>query len=692
MALDLGDLVGRLKLEDEFSDTFSKAEKSGGGFGKVFKNVAVGVGVAMAAIGAATAVGVGALVKAGLSYNRQMETYETNLGTLLGSTERAKDLMVDLTSFSASTPFEMPTLADAAQTLLNFGSSVEDLLPDLQMLGDISLGNSQKLGGLSLVFGQVQANGRLMGQDVLQMINNGFNPLLEITKMTGESMVEVKKRMEQGGVGFDEVRAAMQNATAEGGQFFEAMKAGSQTLDGQMSTMTDLVNIFAGSITGSLAASLTSDGLPAVNTFLNSMIDLMNGVDGAEDAVKDAAGGIAAALRDGVGPAISEVVSNIGFAVGAIAPVLGEIAIALVQALAEVIPALVVVAGEIVLSLVTAIVEAAPMMVSAAIPAVVSLVEGLVAALPMVLTAAVEIIVALAQGLSDAIPVLIPAAIAAILGLAEGLLSALPVLLTTALELIMALAMGLLDAIPALIAEMPAIILALVDFFVDSIPQIIRAGIDLLVALVEALPVIVVAIVSAIPVIINGLLDALTGSIPELIDAGVTLLISLIENLPLIISTLVMAVPEIVMGLFGALTSPRTLGKMGEAGMAIITGLWEGLKRMWGSIVSWFTDMAGGLIDSFKGLFGINSPSTVFRGFGINIGEGLIEGLSDIEPEVDANFNSMLDVPSTSDPTRGTMAGAKVSNHREVHVHMESSRSTLDEEAIFEALSGARGV
>lgn len=690
MALDLGDLVGKISLEDNYTDTIDKAEKKNGSFGKNLGKMAAGVGIAMAAVGTVVAVGVGSLVKAGLSYNSEMETYRTNLGTLLGSAESAKKMMGDLSSFAAATPFEMPSLADAAQTLLSFGSTAEDLMPDLKMLGDISLGNSEKFSGLSLVFGQVQSAGRLMGQDVLQMINQGFNPLVEISKMTGESMVDLKKRMEDGGVSFEEVKAAMQHATQEGGQFFNAMESGSKTTAGQISTLKDGMNILSGAITGELSDAITSGALPAINDMVGGLIDMINGVDGADAAVEKAAGNLATSISTQVGPAIEGITGSLGKVVSAIAPSIGNIAVTLVQSLAAVIPSLISVAGQIILALVTTLIAAAPQMVEAATPAIMSLVMGLMDQIPLLIDAGLQIIIALAMALSEAVPELIPAVIDMLLGIVDALLDNISMLLDAALLLLMGLAEGLLNAIPQLIAKLPDIIVAIIDFLISSIPLLIDAGIELLISLVKELPVIIVAIVKAIPKIINGILDALITALPQLIDAGVDLFIALIDNLPLIIMTLINAVPDIIKGLVDTFTSPETLGKLADAGMSLLTGLWDGLKKVWTNITRWWNDTVGGLVQGFKDMLGIHSPSTVFKALGVNIGEGLIEGLDDIKPEIDQNVTSMVDVPSTSDVSRGRMGSSSTDNTKHITVIMEANRSTLDEEAIYEALGSPR--
>lgn len=171
--------------------------------------------------------------------NADMEQYITSFETMLGSAEKAKDLMSDLQEMANVTPFETTQLTSATQTLLAFGEKVENLQDDLSMLGDISLGNADKLSSLALVFGQIQSAGRLTGQDLLQLVNVGFNPLQIIAEQTGQSMDNLRTKMENGEISFDMVRQAMQSATAEGGLFYQAMEKQSQTLSGMFSTLKD---------------------------------------------------------------------------------------------------------------------------------------------------------------------------------------------------------------------------------------------------------------------------------------------------------------------------------------------------------------------------------------------------------------------------------------------------------------------
>lgn len=222
---------------------------------KAVNGVAVGVATAIGTIGAA-------VVGLGVKYNAEMEQYKAGFTTMLGSAEQAEKTIASLKSFAEKTPFELTDLANASTTLLAFGENVDNLEADLKMLGDISLGNQEKFKGLALVFGQVQSQGKLMGQDLLQMINQGFNPLQVISEKTGESMASLKDKMSKGQISFEMVADAMKTATSAGGQFFNAMEAQSKTFTGQVSTLKDNVTSLFGEMSEDISQALTEDVLP----------------------------------------------------------------------------------------------------------------------------------------------------------------------------------------------------------------------------------------------------------------------------------------------------------------------------------------------------------------------------------------------------------------------------------------------
>jgi len=180
-------------------------------------------GAGLTAVGAGligASAGVAGVLAWPLTLAANMEQSQAKFETMLGSADAATKMLTDIRTMAAATPFETTDLVDATETLLGFGVNSSEVLGIMQQLGDASGGNAERFKSLALVFGQVAANGRLMGGDVLQMVNAGFNPLQEIADTTGESMESLKKRMEAGGVSLDEVKQAFGSATGPGGRFF----------------------------------------------------------------------------------------------------------------------------------------------------------------------------------------------------------------------------------------------------------------------------------------------------------------------------------------------------------------------------------------------------------------------------------------------------------------------------------------
>lgn len=84
------------------------------------------------------------------------------------------------------------------------------------------------------------------------------------------------------------------------------------------------------------------------------------------------------------------------------------------------------------------------------------------------------------------------------------------------------------------------------------------------------------------------------------------------------------------------------------AGGDLMSGLLRGIRGGLSSILGAIAGMAGDIMDKFKSILGIHSPSTVFAGFGLNIGQGLINGLADIQGDVDASVASLVTIPKSS--------------------------------------------
>lgn len=177
--------------------------------------------------------GVGAITALGA----QAEQTSVAFTTLVGSEEKAAAMLKEINDFAAKTPYGNLDLTDNAKTMLNFGVQADKVNGYLRQLGDIAAGDKNKLGSLSLVFGQVASAGKMSGQDLLQFINAGFNPLKELEKMTGKTYAELQDMMSKGQIGFDAVAAAINHATSAGGAFEGMSDKLSQTVSGKFSTL-----------------------------------------------------------------------------------------------------------------------------------------------------------------------------------------------------------------------------------------------------------------------------------------------------------------------------------------------------------------------------------------------------------------------------------------------------------------------
>jgi len=230
-------------------------------------SAAAGGVAGLAALGAAGAAGLTAFVVSSSQAAASIEDLALQFEVLTGSAETSKDLLKAFKEEEKKSALSTQDYANAAKTFLAFGGSVEDALPSLKMLADVSMGNSDRFASLALAFSQTTAAGRLMGQEVLQFVNAGFNPLEQIARTTGKSMAELKKEMEDGKISVSMVKDAFIAATSEGGRFYKAIDRGSATTSAKINqtkaAVTQLQVAFGTGFNEGL-----KDALDATNNFL----------------------------------------------------------------------------------------------------------------------------------------------------------------------------------------------------------------------------------------------------------------------------------------------------------------------------------------------------------------------------------------------------------------------------------------
>ena len=173
------------------------------------------------------------------------ELQKLDMTTLFqGNTAAAEEMFEKISEYGKDTVYDKSGLIDAQKTMMSFGIEGEKAFSTLKQIGDIAMGDSQKMQSLALAFSQATSAGKLQGQDLMQLINAGFNPLNEISKHTGESMASLKEKMSKGQISAEMLAQAFAWATEEGGLFYQgAEKAGDSTM-GKINQLKDTFDEF----------------------------------------------------------------------------------------------------------------------------------------------------------------------------------------------------------------------------------------------------------------------------------------------------------------------------------------------------------------------------------------------------------------------------------------------------------------
>ena len=289
-------------------DTHVDTKEFENGIGKLKSIAKTGA----AAVSAAFTTGLGALIVSGAKFNATIESYTTSFEVMTGSAEKAAETVERLRKMGAETPFELTGLADTTQLLMNYGFEADTAIERMTMLGDISQGNQENLTRIATAYGQMSSAGKVLLEDVKQMIEAGFNPLQEISQTTGESMASLYERISKGNIAVEEITNSMKRSTSEGGRYFQSMEKQSKTASGQLSTLKDNWSTFLGALAESSSESLKGSILPQLNESLETATNLVDAgaLDGI-DRLVEAAGNFVADAIPALVNGLSEVIQHI---------------------------------------------------------------------------------------------------------------------------------------------------------------------------------------------------------------------------------------------------------------------------------------------------------------------------------------------------------------------------------------------
>lgn len=163
-------------------------------------------------------LGIGSILGKSISDGMEQGMKNVSFEVLFGGAEPAKKMIDDITDY-ASKAYGTSALTNAVQMQAGFDIGQGEIMKNLKAIGDIAMGDVNKFNSLNLAFSQMSSTGKLMGQDLLQMINAGFNPLVQMSKTTGKSVAQLKDEMSKGLITAGMVQQAFYDATSAGGQF-----------------------------------------------------------------------------------------------------------------------------------------------------------------------------------------------------------------------------------------------------------------------------------------------------------------------------------------------------------------------------------------------------------------------------------------------------------------------------------------
>lgn len=318
----------------------------------------------------------------------------------------------------------------------------------------------------------------------------------------------------------------------------------------------------------------------------------------------------------------------------------GDLALELAQGVAEELPELLNSGTEAITQLAQGIADGMPLAANVAVKIITSLSSSMSQNLQPILGAALKVLTALVQGLTQAIPVLIPAVIQILLGLVTFLSANLGTIVMAALDILMALVQGIIDSIPVLIPAIVEVVMNLVQFISDNLPMILEAALNIILALVQGITENIPLLVDGVIQIITGLVTFITENLPMIIEVAIQIIVALVQGLLEALPQLVEGALQLVQAIWDTITNTNWL----QLGIDLIKGIGNGLIEGVTAIGETIGNVASSIVDKFKSVLGIHSPSRVMKAeVGFNVGAGVAEGLDDTKAMINNEIEHLTD-------------------------------------------------
>ncbi|URQ05004.1 tape measure protein [Arthrobacter phage Iter] len=681
------------------------AKAFGGSFLPVMKGL---VGMA-AGLGVGMAVGKG--IKSGLETAAFMEQAEISFETLLGNKGAAKKMIADVSQFAAKTPFEMPGLTANVRALLGSGAAAKSVLPTMTALGDTNaaLGGSQEnLNSVVRAWTQIMGKGKVSAEEMLQITEAGIPIWAIASRAMGKPVGELQKMASEGKLLAKDVLPLLE--TQMNKDYGGSMDKQAKTLSGVWSTVKDTINMAMAEALQPLVPLLTTVLPPAADALAKGIGWISGAVDGLAKLLigGDFTGALTRAfgweedsgivdkilsIRTAVMDFFGQIQSGSGPAGGAfksitdaltplwtiittqVWPAIQNLASAFQTGIQPVLQVL----GDIIT---TSIVPAFQDMAAQAGPLFTQLGETI----NVVATQIGPIL----QGVADVIRNVwgfigpfVMSTLQGMFGNVVGIFTGIFTVIQGVVNLVSAIFRGdwaaawsalqqiVSGAVQAvwnfvqlwIVGKITALLGPFFGFlrgafsgawgFVTGIVKGAASGISSIIGW----------LIMGIRGVIQGGLNTVRGIFTSVFNGVLSFLRGVWSGITNGVSGMIGNVVRFFGGLLGKITG--AIGNAGRAlwdvGRQIIQGLIDGIGSMMGAIGRAILSLVPGpIVGVFKSLLGIHSPSRVFRGFGVNIGEGLILGIEDMHGGVEKAVEKLAGIPAGASLKAPTVAAGGV--------------------------------
>lgn len=248
---------GIRNIENQIRNLTQQTERETSQMDSLFRNLATGIGAYF------SVQALQGFTQQLINVRGEFQKTEIAFATMLGSQEKAQNLMAEMVDLAAKTPFGLQEISEGAKQLLAFQIPAEEVVDTLTRMGNIAAGLGVPLSQIQLVFGQVRAKGKLMGDDLRQFTETGIPIVGELAKKLNTTTSEIYNMVSAGKIGFNDVKEVLFNMTNEGGLFFNLMEKQSASLSGQIERLKDALDQMFNKI-GQANEGLLSNGIQAV--------------------------------------------------------------------------------------------------------------------------------------------------------------------------------------------------------------------------------------------------------------------------------------------------------------------------------------------------------------------------------------------------------------------------------------------